>query len=151
MWLSLFTVQLYPFVCTINSDDKNQKKCSSSSSKQRRLTSARLVAPLQGVAGAAAPVQQAVGGQDGQERSSEHGLWGGAVGRQGLPRLLTIHLGRRGRSQWGRSSGTADQPQHAHSFCYWSIWSPIAYVWKKMNLIAFNCLSLFWKWFQINP
>lgn len=137
----------------INSNEKNpkSKKSSSSSSKQRRLTSARLVAPLQGIAGAAAPVQQAVGGQDGQERSSEHGLRGGAVARQGLPRLLTIHLGRRGRSQWGRSSCTADQPQHAHSFCHWSIWSSIANVWKEMNLIAFNCLSLFWKWFQINP
>lgn len=56
------------------------------------LTSARLKGFLQGRADWAVTVQQSVGGEDSQVSRSKHSLWGGAVGRQGLSRLLTVHL-----------------------------------------------------------
>lgn len=65
-----------------------------------QLTSAGLKGFLQGRADWAAAVQQSVGGQDGQVSRSEHRLWGGAVGWQGLPRLLPVHLGDKRRSMW---------------------------------------------------
>lgn len=69
--------------------------------KQWYLTSARLIAPLQGFADTAAPVQQAVRGQDAHKCTSKNSLWAGAVGWQGLPGLLTIQLAqRRKRSHW---------------------------------------------------
>lgn len=61
--------------------------------RRERLTSARLKGFLQGRAHRAATVQQSVGGQDCQVCHSKHCLWREAVGWQGLPRLLPVHLG----------------------------------------------------------
>lgn len=66
---------------------------------ERQLTPAGLEGFLQGRAHRAAAPQQPVGGQDGQVGRAEHRLRGGAVGRQGLPRLLPVHLGDERREQ----------------------------------------------------
>lgn len=76
----------------------------------RQLTSARLEGFLQSRADWAAPVQQPVGGEDGQVRRTKHRLWGGAVGRQGLPGLLTLHLGERRSCVWGALSLSTAAP-----------------------------------------
>lgn len=82
---------------------KKQKQWTSQTQTEisvQLLTSAWLKGFFQGSADWAATVQKSVGGQDGQVSRSEHRLWGGAVGWQGLPRLLPVHLGDQRRIMW---------------------------------------------------